>query len=74
MERDIQGGKEMRQLTKKQKRLLLEEWNRLKQTGIEYPCIEDIPHDTYEMIDSINPCEIYYQNVNSLFWDLRFQE
>jgi hypothetical protein len=60
----------MRQLTKKQKRMLTEYLTK-------HPCvkaIEDIDPEVFEKIDAINPCEIYYQNVNNFIWDYLWAE
>lgn len=61
----------MRNLTRKQKRLLKEEWERLhNEEGIEYPKQDDIPFKTWKAIDDINPCEIYHWNIDRLFDEL----
>jgi len=64
----------MRKLMAKQKKLLKQEWNRLKSIGKAYPKVEDIPYDLYDAIDSINYCEIFYQNVSRFFDDLNREE
>lgn len=61
----------VRNLTRKQKRLLKEEWERLhNEEGIEYPKPKDIPSDTYFKIDNIHPCEIYAWNIHHFFDEL----
>jgi hypothetical protein len=57
----------MRKLTAKQKKILAQEWNRLKALGKVYPSVENIPYEVYEAVDALNPCEIFYQNVEHLF-------
>lgn len=63
----------MRKLTAKQKKLLTAEWKRLVAQGVKNPDSSDIPANTYLAIDNINPCEIYWQNVNRLFDDLNME-
>lgn len=60
----------MRNLTSKQKKLLdtwyKEQKAKGKEFGIWWVVEEDdnFSGELYEQIDSLNPCEIFYQNVN----------
>ena len=60
----------MRDLTKGQKRLL-DKWYKEQKTkgkifGLWWNVLkdEDFSGKLYDKIDSLNPCEIFYQNVN----------
>ena len=61
----------MRTLTKNQKKLLdrgiIEQKARGKKFGIWWSVDEDenFSGELYKKIDSLNPCEIFYQNVNN---------
>lgn len=61
----------MRDLTAKQKKMLNTWYNEQKANGKEFDYSwsvdtdEDFSGELYEAIDSINPCEIFYQNVNN---------
>jgi len=65
----------MRNLTKRQKKMLNEWYNTEKAKGKTFGLWwkvdedEDFSVDLYEDIDSINPCEIFYQNVNQYIQD-----
>lgn len=63
----------MRGLTAKQKKLIREEFKRIKteKAKTDYfsygnPNVtkDDFSYDFYEKVDEINPCEIFYQNFN----------
>jgi len=61
----------MRTLNSKQKRLLDIWINDQKSKGKEFGYFWDVSKDDnfsgemYDLIDSLNPCEIFYQNVNN---------
>ncbi len=61
----------MRQLTAKQKKMLDGWYNEQKAKGKEFGFWWDVKNDDdfdgelYEKIDAVNPCEIFYQNLNS---------
>ena len=65
----------MRSLTRKQKKLLDEWYTKQKENGRSFNYCWDVQHDEnfsgelYETIDAINPCEIFYQNVNHYIQD-----
>ena len=65
----------MRDLTKKQKKLLDKWYNKQKAKGKTFGLWWDVHYDDdfsvelYEEIDNLNPCEIFYQNVNSYIQD-----
>jgi hypothetical protein len=63
----------MRELTRKQKLMLKAEWKRLRKTGVKFPKLKDIPWKTYSEINEINPCEIFYQNVDHYFHELNWE-
>jgi len=60
----------MRSLTKEQKKLLDRWYGEQKAKGKTFGLWwdvskdEDFSGDLYEEIDNLNPCEIFYQNVN----------
>jgi len=61
----------MRNLTSKQKALLLE-WAKANKDlvyGHKDP-VDNIPMELWETIEAINPCEILWQNANSFLNDL----
>lgn len=60
----------MRSLTSKQKKALKELARIYKSETGRYPEYEDIPYDDLYEIDMMNPCEIFYQNVNNFLDDL----
>ena len=70
----------MRSLTVKQKKLLDAWYQEQKQKGKEFGIWWDVDKDDdfsaelYEKIDEINPCEIFYQNVNSYIQDKSMAE
>lgn len=61
----------MRSLTKEQKKLLDNWYNEQKAKGKSFGLWwkvdndNNFPMELYEKIDSLNPCEIFYQNVNN---------
>lgn len=65
----------MRELTVKQKKLLDNWYNEQKAKGKVFGFSWDVGEDDdfsselYEEIDNINPCEIFYQNVNHYIQD-----
>lgn len=65
----------MRQLTRKQKKLLDSWYNKQKAKGQNFGIWWDVKDDDnfdgelYQKIDDINPCEIFYQNVNNYIHD-----
>jgi hypothetical protein len=59
----------MRALTRKQKRLLKEEFERLQKSGIEYPRDTDIDPRVYHVIWNIHPCEINHVLIQHYFTD-----
>lgn len=63
----------MRELMVKQKKLLIREWKSLKESGIEYPVLEDLSDKMYNTIFDINPCEIFHQNADRFLDDLNLQ-
>jgi hypothetical protein len=61
----------MRNLTRGQKKLLKKAVDDYKERNGEYPRdIGDLDSDVLETIDKLNPCEIFWQNVNRFLWDL----
>ena len=54
----------MRNLTKKQKEMLKDWFNKNYDGGCMFEMADKIDFETYSKIDNINPCEIFYQNVN----------
>lgn len=54
----------MRNLTMKQKSLLRQWFNKNYDGGYKFELSEKMDYDTYNMIDEINPTEIYKQNVD----------
>ena len=60
----------MRSLTRKQKKLLDDWYTKQKAEGRSFGFQWDVQYDEnfsgelYETIDAINPCEVFYQNVN----------
>lgn len=78
----IQEGGEttMRALTSKQKKLLNGWYKEQRAKGKEFGMWwdvrddEDFTGDFYELVDSINPCEIFNQNVNHYIHDLSDKE
>ena len=70
----------MRQLTKKQKKMLDIWYNQQKAKGKTFGLWWDVKDDDdfsgelYQEIDNINPCEIFYQNVNSYIHDKSMAE
>ena len=70
----------MRELTKKQKRLLTE-WYKAKEPTKEGKMLlgsvnplrsfEDLETEQIEELEKINDTEVLYQNVNAFLWDLR---
>lgn len=63
----------MRELMVKQKKLLVREWTKLRESGIRYPVIEDLSYEMYDTIFDMNPCEIFHQNADRFFDDLNLQ-
>jgi hypothetical protein len=59
----------MRQLTAKQKKMLDKY---LKETPSCHN-VDTMDGDVYQEIDNINPCEIFYQNVNNYIWEKRMR-
>ena len=60
----------MRSLTQKQKKLIRYAAEKFKQETGKYPLsYYEIDPDDLEEIDSLNPCEIFYQNVDRFLWD-----
>ena len=65
----------MRSLTGKQKKLLNDWYTKQKENGVTLGLWWDVQHDEnfpselYETIDAINPCEVFYQNVNRYIQD-----
>jgi len=61
----------MRQLTAKQRKMLDKWYSEQKANGKTFGLWWDVQKDEdfsgelYEQIDNINPCEIFYQNVNN---------
>ena len=61
----------MRSLTKGQKKLLDKWYEEQKAKGKSFGLWwkvdndDDFSSELYEKIDSLNPCEIFYQNVNN---------
>lgn len=70
----------MRQLTAKQKRMLDAWYNEQKAKGKNFGLWwdvkddDDFDGDLYQQIDSVNPCEIFHQNVNSYIQDKAMAE
>lgn len=70
----------MRQLTKKQKKMLDIWYNEYKAKGKTFGLWWDVKDDDdfsgelYQQIDDINPCEIFYQNVNHYIHDKSMSE
>ena len=70
----------MRNLTAKQKKMLDVWYNEQKAKGKEFGYFwevdndEDFDSDLYERINAINPCEIFYQNVNEYIQDKAMRE
>jgi hypothetical protein len=58
----------MRQLNKKQKKLLKEQFD----AGVE--SVDDLPLKAYEAIKSINPHETFWQNADRFLSDLVFED
>lgn len=60
----------MRQLTKRQKKMLDKWYNKQRTRGKTFGLWwdvkddDDFDGDLYQEIDNLNPCEIFYQNVN----------
>lgn len=70
----------MRQLTKKQKNLLIKWYKEAEPTKEEkfvfnkvnpLRSVDDLSIEQYEELEKINDTEILYQNINSFLWDLR---
>lgn len=60
----------MRQLTFTQKKLLRQAAEDCKRTCGRYPTnVDDLDHKVAFLIDSINPCEIFWQNANRFLGD-----
>lgn len=60
----------MRNLTKKQKKLLLEWANKALKEPYMFDRADKIDPDTWEKINALNPCEIFYQNANHYLEEL----
>lgn len=54
----------MRNLTKKQKTLLKEWFDKHYDGGYVFKLADEMDMKDYEKIDDLHPTEIYYQNVN----------
>jgi len=61
----------MRSLTKKQQKMLNQWYNQQKTNGKTFGLWWDVKNDDdfsgelYQTINDLNPCEIFYQNVNN---------
>jgi len=70
----------MRDLTREQKKLLDNWYEEQKEKGKEFGLWwkvdkdDDFSYELYEKIDDINPCEIFYQNVNNYIQDKEMKE
>ena len=70
----------MRILTAKQRKMLDAWYNEQKAKGKSFGLWwdvkddDDFDGDLYEKIDSLNPCEIFYQNVNNYIHDKAMNE
>lgn len=60
----------MRKLTAQQKKLLREWHKKNYDGGYIFNMADKIDSETYEKIDSLNPCEIFYQNANNYLEEL----
>jgi len=60
----------MRELTKKQKTMLKDWFDKNYDGGGMFNMAKKIDIEIYNKIDSINPCEIFYQNVNHYMEEL----
>ena len=61
----------MRNLTRQQKKMLLEWANTELREPYMFNRADKIDSDTYERIDAVNPCEIFYQNANHYLEELK---
>jgi hypothetical protein len=65
----------MRNLTRTQKKLLTAEIKKyVQENGITPVMYVDLDWDVLETIDALNPCEIFYQNVDRFISDYDFKE
>jgi len=70
----------MRQLTAKQKEMIDNWYKKQKQKSKSFGLWWDVKDDDdfdgelYQKIDDINPCEIFYQNINNYIHDLSMNE
>jgi len=60
----------MRNLTSKQKSLLIDWFKKNYNGGYKFDLADKIDSETYNIIEAINPCEIFYQNCNQFLADL----
>jgi hypothetical protein len=61
----------MRNLTNQQKKMLLEWANKELKEPYMFDRADKIDAETYEKINALNPCEIFYQNANHFLEDLK---
>mgnify|MGYP001564863358 CR=1 FL=1 len=61
----------MRELTREQKKMLLAWANKELRKEYMFDRVEEMDGDTYEEINAINPCEIFYQNANNYLGTLK---
>jgi len=60
----------MRNLTSGQKKLLRNWFNKNYDGGYKFDMTDKIDAETYNKIEELNPCEIFYQNANHYLEEL----
>lgn len=60
----------MRNLTRQQKKLLKEWFDKNYDGGYKFDMADKIDNETYQKIEELHPTEIHYQNVNNYLEEL----
>jgi len=60
----------MRNLTTQQKKLLRDWFNKNYEGGYMFNLADRIDGNTYDAIEELNPCEIFYQKANAYLEEL----